>query len=97
MWRRDLAAEFMSRGCFVLADACIWPTHEWHLNRDNPFRHIAFDLGTGPSHVGEVSGVPFPNSGLVAIGAVGDSVSRDSRHAAGYYPQTSPTPVRAKY
>ena len=50
---------------------------EWHLNRDKPFGHIAFELVAGFSQVRDVSVVSFLSPGLVAIGAIGDAVGGD--------------------
>src|SRR6266567_3028454 len=49
-------------------------SHEWHLNHDKPFGHLAFDLVAGFSQVREVPVVSFLSPGLVAIWAVGDTV-----------------------
>ena len=65
-------------GCIpVVGLTCFGPTDEWHLNHDKPLRHIAFDLGAGFSQVRELPVVSFLNTGLVAIGAVGDAVGGD--------------------
>ena len=83
-WWRNAALSAPLRAILLARSYPLWPhlgrsgpPDEWHLNHDKPLRHIAFDLGAGFSQVRELPVVSFLNTGLVAIGAVGDAVGGD--------------------
>jgi hypothetical protein len=74
--RKDRSGRNVFEGGFLGLDN-IGLFHEWHLDLRNALGHLAFDLGARFSQIGEVLAVPLPHTGLIAIGAVGDSVGGD--------------------
>src|ERR1051326_8354574 len=56
---------------------CRGPYHEWHLDFDKAFGHIAFDLGAWLHHPGEVVVPPFLHAGFETVRTVSYSMSGD--------------------
>ena len=52
----------------------VGPNNEWHLDFDNSFYHIAFDLGAWPRQPSVVIASPFFHSGFEAIRTVSHSM-----------------------